>query len=469
MAFLFEYVRRMTIDFESAHGVARIAFGALSFARTWQLASFRRSLWAGQLTSRTRDALLAVQAVTAVLIATGLFSFPAALTHFLASARLTRTSWRGGETALWQALAFYFVFAADGTGLSLDGLLGLPTFNTFPIARPIPDYALAVALGGFALRLGFHLKRDPFWRGGFVLTRFLADPRLRRIGSATLTDDRSRTRLDRTAFVLLIFVLPLWLINGIPVGAACALFVVATGLALASAFTFLWTGAVLSLSGILVFLTLAEPASHGIAWSFVSGILDAEGSVERGIATALLFFTLVPLLGAIPIRRVKVLRRASDFVAAISWGLPRWRELSGGTAPCAYRAVFVNFAGGLSEPFRVFDGDGRPAKDALLLPEYLIAMGSAIRRAEKELSATRTMPEEAARLLTAFAQDLFTLSRKRLGQAPAKLLFRIAEIPLPGSLAAEQNLAGRDRWRDAFQVEFSGARAVRIRKFTKAA
>lgn len=465
-AFLFEYGRLMTVDLESARNAARIAFGALSLARTLQLARFRRSLWAGKLTSSTRDALLVFQAVSALLIAVGLFSFPAALVHFFASARLTRTSWRGGETALWQALAFYFVFAAGGSGFSLDRLWHLPTFTVFPVESPLPEYALAVALGGFALRLASHLKRDPFWRGGFVLTRFLADPRLRRIGGTAFPDVRSRPKLDKFVFVFSLLILPLWLTNGFPVGAACALFLTVAGCALATAFTFLWTGTALSLAGTLVATTLVSAASDGIARSFVSAILNAEGFVGKGVALTLLVFTLV---ATVPIRRSKILRRASDFAAAISWGLPRWRDLSGGPAPYAYRAFFVNFAGGLNEPFRIFNGDGRPAKDAFLLPEYLIAMGSAIRRAEREFAATKTMPEEAARLLTAFAQDLFTLCRKRLGQAPAKLLFRIAEIPLPGSAAAEQNLTGRDRWRDAFQVEFSGPRAVRIRKFAKAA
>lgn len=457
----------MILTPELAQAALRIAFGTFSMARTLQLIRFRRSLWAGKLTRRTRNALLAVQMTTAILLTLGFLSFPAALVHFFAASHLTRKSWRGGETALWQGLSLYFVYAPGAAGLSLDGLTGWPVFSLLPAGSFLPECALTLFLGGLFWDAALSLKRDPFWRIGLATSRFVSDPR--RVKNASLSfHGRSSRKIDRAVFAFLVAFLPVTLSNGIPMGAFFSLIVIAAGFALAGFFTMLWTGIGFILTGgALLTATLASGLA-GIAWSAGAAWISTPVEARHEIAAALLaLLTLIPFLRFLP-AKFRTLRRVANLVASAGWGSPRRKSASALSRPSAYRSFFVGYSGDLNEAFRVFNGTGGSGKDAAVLPEYLTAMAEAIRRAEKEFLSTRTLPLELARLITAFAEDLAALSRKRLGRPPAKLIFRIADLSSPSSREEGHGLHEGNQWRDAFQVEFSGKKAVRIRKFATA-
>ena len=416
-----------------AVGLARIAYSVVFLLKLAGSLEASELVWAHRRPPALR-LLAGVLVAATVLLALGLLSGPAALASWLLYVILWRyASLYCLEDVLLQALAFYFVFAAPGSGYSLDGRLGVPQLWGHV---PGAEACLTAVSGAILLSGGLEKLRSPLWRAGDACGYFFRLPNVRRIDASFV--GRRRWLAAPLNYLTIAFefgYLPAMLLQYRPLGAAAWLLASLFTLSLIVAFVVHWIG-----EAQLIMLGLA-------GWLLVHSPFPSLAHEPFG----LLGWTILPALWTVlrlPGKPLKILSR-------FTWGtLPvsAFSELHL-KGPVVYQVLD---AATRRTAWPIFNADSTPGPARSWRPTFFETMAYKVTDVCMELDAygeVRT-PERLQ-----FIQRLSEYARRKSPGSPDRLLFRIAQINPPEDFGGAAV--------DGFEVSFADGRALPPRPLAK--
>lgn len=451
------------MELKDVVGLARAAFGAIFLMKLGFTLDVSGLVWASRRPPFFR-ALAAALVTSVACLMLGLLSGPAALASWLLYVLLFHyASLFCLEDVLFQSLAFYFVFAAPGSGWSIDAALGVPApWGRLPLA---PELALTVVSGLILFSAGFEKAKSPLWRRGMGCYYFFLLPNVRRLDTSFITSRRWLSVLmNHLTFVFEMGYLPALLLAYRPLGAAAWLLAFVFTFSLVVAFVVHWIGeAQLIMLGIAVWLIFHGNVSLAADWA---AELKMDGPLGWALALSLApcaWSVIIPASApfGLPHRFLRTLSR-------YTWGLMpvsafNEMHLKG---PVVYEVLE---SGTRAAAWPIFTPECTPGPERSFRPTFFETMAYKVTEICMELDAYgEVRTPQRLDFIRGLAELARRKAKRRLGRLPESLLFRITQINPPAEFVGASHWYLND-WRvDAFEISFDAeGRALAPRVLSK--
>lgn len=463
----------------------RMGFGFIFLIKTFSAIDAKSLVWAhrrpfGIQNDSFFNLLLGLQVLGSFSFMIGFYTGPAAILQWGLYVLLNRAaSLYGLEDIVFQLMSFYFVFANAGAALSIDHTLGITIWPGLFPETVLPELFLSLAIAMVFFSAGIGKLRSPMWRSGLGAYYFFLIPQFRRINTAIFTRHRSIiTFINHAAIVMQLLCFPAFLLNAIPLGFFCWSFTTSFSFLLSTVFVLTWIGECLFLGLLIVGWVLLDTGALGLGMRLWQEWHQLQNPFSFSLVT-LILGTLITALWTIVVPSTPKLTRYPKLaawhklmrtVARFSWGIAPSKvftelHIQG---PVVYRVFFDTHTEKDQEIFRIFSPECGPGQERAFRPAFFEVTSYKIAEVCMELDlyghvATPERRDFVLQLSRYVAQKV----RKKTGNTPTCLLYRIIQIIPPPSFAGASDWYRNEKWVDAFHVSFENENPTDITALTQ--
>jgi hypothetical protein len=454
-------------------GIGRILFGLIFLAKIY--VSYRANVlvWSHNLPFASSTVLklaLIFLLLSLVCFTIGIFTPVSAFLVWLSYVFIYKyASLYGLEDVSFQHMAFYFVLGSGNSSFRIDNLLEINLFGRLGAENGfLPEVFLAIALGYIFLSAGFEKLYSPMWQKGLGAYYFYLMPQFRRLDTSFITNNYFiSVTLNWLAVIMELFLLPVFLLNAVPLGLFFWILGFGFTSCLSSIFILTWIGECLSIGMLIVLWLLFKAGSTGLFVIFIAEFNTELSKLE-------ILFSLIVCLSFIASFFTVFVRRDSQYLAKSNffkkfyascryvsryiWGLLPLKVFTENhvEGPVVYR-TFAKFKNQTQkEVFKIFTEDSRPGIERPYRPAFFEVTSYKIAEACMELDE---FSEISSAERKEFINNLATYIKSRLTSKEQlelqSIKFIVKQIKMPDDFVGSNALYVNDPWVEAIRVDFA--------------